>query len=149
MSTLSSTTTATDARTLAERLFAVIDGHRWADVGTVLHADAELSSPFGDRLSPEAWLDVNRSFAIAFPDGRHQITGVVDGGDRFAIEGTWTGTHTAPMAGPGGEVPATGRSVVLPFCGIASRRDDRLAAITVYLDQLTLLAQLGLLPAAG
>jgi predicted ester cyclase len=136
----------TDARTLAERLFEIIDSHRWADVETVLHPDAEMSSPFGDRLTVAAWLDVNRSFAVACPDGRHTITDVVDDGRRFAIEGTWTGTHTGPMAGPAGEIPPTGRSVMLPFCGIATRRDDRIAAVTVYLDQMTMLAQLGLLP---
>ncbi|MFD2090615.1 ester cyclase [Blastococcus deserti] len=136
----------TDARTLAERLFEVIDSHRWSDVHTALTPDAEMSSPFGDRLSVAAWLDVNRSFAVAFPDGRHAVTGVVDGGDRFAIEGTWSGTHTGPMTGPGGTVPPTGRSVVLPFCGIATRRGERIAAVTVYLDQMTMLGQLGLVP---
>jgi predicted ester cyclase len=136
----------THARTLAERLFEIIDSHRWADVDTVLTPDAEMSSPFGDRLTVAAWLDVNRSFAVAFPDGRHTITDVVDDGDRFAIEGTWTGTHTGPMTGGAGEIPPTGRSVVLPFCGVATRRGERIAAVTVYLDQQTMLAQLGLLP---
>jgi predicted ester cyclase len=136
----------TDARTLAERLFDVIDSHRWTDVETVLHPDAAMSSPFGDRLSVTAWLDVNRSFAVACPDGRHTISDVVADGNRFAIEGVWTGTHTGPMAGPAGEVPPTGRTVVLPFCGVATRRGDRIAAVTVYLDQMTMLAQLGLLP---
>jgi predicted ester cyclase len=135
-----------DARALAERLFGIIDSHRWADVDTVLHPDAEMSSPFGDRLSVAAWLDVNRAFAIACPDGRHTITDVVDGGGRFAIEGIWTGTHTGPMASPGREIPPTGRSVVLPFCGVATVRGERIAAVTVHFDQLTMLGQLGLLP---
>ncbi len=136
----------TDARTLAERLFEVIDGHRWADVDTVLTPDAEMSSPFGDRLTVAAWLEINRSFAVACPDGRHTIAGVIDDGDRFAIEGTWSGTHTGPLVGPAGEVQPTGRSVVLPFCGVGTRRGERIAAVTVYLDQMTMLGQLGLLP---
>jgi predicted ester cyclase len=138
--------TMTDARTMAERLFAVIDSHRLAEVGAVLHPDAEMTSPFGDRLSVAAWLDVNRSFAVACPDGRHTITDVVADGERFAIEGIWTGTHTGPMVGPAGEIAPTGRSVILPFCGVATRRDERIAAVTVYLDQMTMLAQLGLVP---
>jgi predicted ester cyclase len=136
----------TDARMLAERLFEVIDSHRWADVGTVLTADAAMTSPFGDRLTVDAWLDVNRSFAAACPDGRHTLTDVVDGGDHVAIEGIWTGTHTGPLAGPAGAIPPTGRSVVLPFCAVAARRGERIAAVTVHLDQLTMLGQLGLLP---
>lgn len=136
----------TDARTLAERLFEIIDSHRWADVDTALDPDAVLSSPFGHRLTVPAWLDVNRSFAVACPDGQHTITDVVEDGDRFAIEGVWTGTHTGPLAGPAGEIPPTGRSVVLPFCGLATRRDERITSVTVYLDQMTMLGQLGLVP---
>ena len=136
----------TTARTLAERLFELMDSHRWAEIDTVLTADAEMSSPFGDRLPVSAWLDVNRSFAAACPDGRHSLAAVVDGGIRFAVEGTWTGTHTGPLAGPGGEIQPTSRSVVLPFCAIATRRGDRIAAVTVHLDQMTMLGQLGLLP---
>ncbi|MCV2489218.1 ester cyclase [Geodermatophilus sp. YIM 151500] len=134
----------TDARALAERLFEIIDGHRWADVDTVLHGDAVLSSPFGHRLTVPAWLEVNRSFAVACPDGHHTITDVVDAGDRFAVEGMWTGTHTGPMTGPAGSIAPTGRSVVLPFCGVAARRDQRIASVTVYLDQTAMLTQLGL-----
>ena len=136
----------TDSRTLAEQLFEIMDSHRWDDVETVLHPDAEMSSPFGDRLSVAAWLDVNRSFAIACPDGRHTLSDIVVDGDRAAIEGTWTGTQTGPMASPGGEIPPTGRSVVLPFCAVATRRGERIAAVSVYLDPMSMLAQLGLVP---
>ena len=136
----------TDPRTLAERVFEIIDSRRWADVETVLHPDAEMTTPFGGRISVAAWLDVNRSFAVACPDGRHTLTDVVADGDSAAFEGIWTGTHTGPMAGPGGEVPPTGRSVALPFCAVATRRGERIASVTVYFDQLSMLAQLGLVP---
>jgi steroid delta-isomerase-like uncharacterized protein len=136
----------TDPRTLAERLFAAMDDHRWDDVTTVVQPDAEISTPFAQGMSVAAWLDLNHAFATAFPDGRHTITDVIADGDRVAIEGTWSGTHTGPMAGPGGEIPATGRSVTLPFCGVATVRDDRIAAVTMYLDQMAMLAQLGILP---
>jgi predicted ester cyclase len=138
--------TMTDSRTLAERLFETMDSHRWADVDTVLHPDAEMSSPFGDRLSVDAWLGVNRSFAVACPDGRHTLTAVVEDGECTAVEGIWTGTQTGPMAGPGGEIPPTGRSVTLPFCAVATRRGERIASVTVYFDQLSMLGQLGLIP---
>jgi predicted ester cyclase len=136
----------TDSRTLVERLFEIMDSHRWADIESVLHPDAEMSSPFAARMPVAAWLDLNRAFATAFPDGTHTITAVVEDGDRAAIEGTWAGTHTGPMAAPAGEIPPTGRYVALPLCGVATRRDDRIAAVTVYLDQMSMLAQLGLVP---
>ncbi|WP_448627517.1 ester cyclase [Geodermatophilus sp. URMC 64] len=136
----------TDARTLAERLFAVIDGQRWDEYETVMHPDARMSSPFSALQSAAEWVEFSRGFAAAMPDGRHSVTNVVQDGDRFAIEGTWTGTHTGPLATPQGEVPPTGRTVTMPFCAVATQRDDRLAQVTVYLDQLGMLAQLGLVP---
>jgi predicted ester cyclase len=135
-----------DARTLAERLFAVIDGGRWDEYETVMHPDARMSSPFAALQSAAEWVEFSRGFATAMPDGTHTVTGVVQDGDRLAIEGTWTGTHTGPLSTAGGEVAPTGRTVTMPFCAVGTQRDGRLAEVTVYLDQLGMLAQLGLVP---
>src|SRR4051794_29341529 len=138
--------TMTDARTLAERLFTAMDDHRWDDMTTVVQPDAEVSTPFAQRMPVAAWLDLYHAFATAFPDGRPTITDVIAHGGRVAIEAPWNGTHRGPMAGPGGAIPATGRSVTLPFCGVATVRDDRIDAVAMYLDQMSMLAQLGLVP---
>jgi predicted ester cyclase len=136
----------TEAPTLIERLFAVLDSHRWDDIDTVVHPDSETTTPMGQGLSRDAWIEINRSFAVAAPDGRHTLQSVIEDGDRYAAEGVWTGTQTGPMATPGGELPPTGRALTLPFCTTATRRGDRLASVTVYFDQLAMLAQLGLVP---
>jgi len=137
----------TDPGTLAVRLFAVIDGQRWDEYETVMHPDVEMTSPFSTMHSAREWAEFSRGFAGAMPDGKHTITSTIQDGDTFAVEGRWTGTHTGPLAGPAGEVPATGRSVTMPFCGVGEQRDGRIAKVTVYLDQLGMLAQLGLVPA--
>jgi len=136
----------TDARTLAERLFAVIDGQHWDQYETVMHPDVRMTSPFDSLNSAAEWAEFSRGFAGAMPDGKHTVTGVVQDGDLLALEGYWTGTHTGPLAAPGGEVPPTGRAVTMPFCVIGTQRDGRLAEVSVYLDQLGMLAQLGLVP---
>jgi predicted ester cyclase len=71
---------------------------------------------------------------------------VIQDGDRFAFEGSWSGTHTGPLAGPAGDVPPTGRRVTVPFCALGTQREGRLAAVHIELDQLGMLAQLGLVP---
>jgi predicted ester cyclase len=136
----------TDARTLAERLFAVIDGRRWDEYETVMHRDARMSSPFAALQSAAEWVEFSRGFSAGMPDGKHTITGVLQDGDRLVVEGTWTGTHTGPLASLSGEIPPTGRTVLMPFCAVGTQRDGRLAEVTVYLDQLGMLAQLGLVP---
>ena len=41
------------------------------------------------------------------------------------VEGVYTGTHTGPLAGPAGVIPATGRSFSLPYVDIFQARDGK------------------------
>jgi predicted ester cyclase len=138
----------TDVRNVAERMFAVIDGQRWDEYETVMHPDVEMVSPFATLHGTAQWVQFSQGFAAGVPDGRHTVTTVLQDGDRFALEGSWSGTHTGPLAGPGGELPATGRSVTVPFCAAGTLRNGRLATVSIYLDQLAMLTQLGLVPSA-
>ena len=115
----------TGAGTPAERLFAVIDGQRWDEYETVMHPDVEMTSPSSTLHSAREWAEFSRGFAAAMSDGQHTPAWTIQDGDAFAVEGVWTGTHTGPLAGPGGEIPATGRSVTLPFCAVGTLRDGR------------------------
>ena len=136
----------TDAHSLTARLFAVIDGQRWEDYESVMHPDVQFSNPFTEVHGAAEWVAFNRAFAAAMPDGRHTVEDVLQDGDRFAARLTFTGTHTGPLATPQGHVPPTGRSVALPSCLLGTIRDGRLTAARVYLDQLAMLTQLGLVP---
>jgi ketosteroid isomerase-like protein len=138
--------TMTHARDFAERLFAVMDGQRWNEFETVMHPDVEMTSPFADLHSAAEWAEFTRGFATAAPDCKHTITQVTQEGERFAVQGIWSGTHTGPLVTPMGEVPATGLPITLPFCTVGTIRDGRLASAHVYLDQLAMLSQLGLVP---
>jgi hypothetical protein len=138
------TTTTIDARTVMTRLFEVIDGKRWDDYESVMQPDAVMISPFGTFPSPADWARFSRGFSGAVPDGRHHIAGILEEGDQLACWGTWNGTNLGPLPFPTGEVPATGRRVELPFCAVARVAEGRIAEIRVYLDQLTMLSQLGL-----
>jgi predicted ester cyclase len=142
------TTTLSTKRDLAERLFAVIDGKRWHDYETVVHPDVTMISPFGVLHSAAEWAAFSAGFAEAIPDGTHAITDVLEDGDRAVVCGTWTGTHTGPLSTPQGSVPPTGRSIELPFCAVSTVRDGRIAWVQVYLDQLSMMIQLGLAPGA-
>jgi predicted ester cyclase len=135
----------TDAQALIERLFDAVDSERWDEADTVLHPDAQMTLPVGGRMGPAGWVDVNRSYAVAVPDGRHTVTRVVsDGEGRFAFEGIYSGRHTGPLAMPGGELPASDNNVRLPMCGIVTHRDGRITSMTVYFDRMTLFGQLGI-----
>jgi steroid delta-isomerase-like uncharacterized protein len=58
------------------------------------------------------------------------------------VEGALRGTHTETWMG----IPATGKTIAVPFCAIFTfTRDDLLSAEIVYYDRLSLLSQLGVI----
>ena len=83
------------------------------------------------------------------PDARLNLQSVVESGDTIAVEGTFTGTFTAPLRSPQGEVPPTGRAINVPYADFFTVRDGRVVSHRVYYDQVQLGTQLGLMPAPG
>jgi len=56
----------------------------------------------------------------------------------------YSGTHTGPLVGPGGTIPATGRAFSFPFCDVLRAREGKFVSHHIYWDNVTFLAQLGL-----
>jgi len=95
-------------------------------------AGAELRALGGEgKLEPAA---VNAVLAAAGDTGPR-------------VRRAWpAGTHTGPLATPQGEVPPTGRTLQLPICLGFEVAAGRITSNHAYYDQMTLAAQLGLLP---
>lgn len=107
----------------------------WRDMptGEVWHG------PNGFKQSFQRW-------ATAFPDGKCEITNLVCAGDWCTVEFIGRGTNTGPMAGPTGEMPATGRRVEVPFCDVFEIKNGKVTRGHSYFDMATMLQQLGLMP---
>jgi steroid delta-isomerase-like uncharacterized protein len=87
------------------------------------------------------------AWKAAFPDGAGTVERVVSAGDLAVAEVRWRGTHTGPLATPDGEVPATGRPIDLWGSMWAVWVDGRMTHQRNHLDVLTMMVQLGLVPA--
>ncbi len=110
-------------------------------------ADARMTVvPFGARVTPREHAEV---FARAFADGKIEPTQFVAQGDWVVAEFTGRGTQTGPFASPAGELPATNRRAELRFIEIFRCRSGKIVEGRSYFDVASLLAQLGLAPAAG
>jgi steroid delta-isomerase-like uncharacterized protein len=82
----------------------------------------------------------------AFPDMKVKIKDTVVSGDSVVAELEWEGTHKAPLSGPMGTLPATGKSAKVRAM-LAMRYDgDKIREARHYFDLMTLLTQLGVLP---
>ena len=60
---------------------------------------------------------------------------------------TWQGTHTGPLQGPMGSIPATSKSVTLKSVQVIRVEGGRAKEMRHYFDLLGMMVQLGLLPA--
>jgi predicted ester cyclase len=85
----------------------------------------------------------------AFPDGELAFGEQVFAEDAAATELVFTGTHTGPMITPNGMVPPTGKRMTLRSASILRIKDGLVASEHVYSDQLEMMTQLGLMPAAA
>jgi steroid delta-isomerase-like uncharacterized protein len=87
------------------------------------------------------------TFARAFPDARVRLgDNTMEDGDRASAELTYEGTHTGPLGGPQGDIPATGKAVSLPGSAFITLRDGKIASFHGYYDQMAMMSQLGLMP---
>ncbi|MBD0347640.1 MAG: ester cyclase [Thermoleophilia bacterium] len=84
-------------------------------------------------------------FVTAFPDLEASFARPILDGTKHAFEITMNGTHTGPLIGPDGEIPATNRTIELPVGVFATLDEDgRIREERRYYDVASLLGQLGL-----
>jgi steroid delta-isomerase-like uncharacterized protein len=131
---------------LARRALALTDQQDWRAREALFTEDCEFVTPFAALRGPAATTAFSEPMMRAFPDAYHRIDAVISNDDDAAVEGVWFATHTAPLATPDGDVPATGRTVDLPFVAMLRMRGGRIGSIHVYFDQLRFLGELDLLP---
>ena len=67
--------------------------------------------------------------------------------DHVVLEYTGRGTNTGPLHLPMGDVLATERQGELRICDVTQTRDGKIISYHTYYDTMTLLRQLGLVPA--
>ena len=77
------------------------------------------------------------------PDNTQTFTQIVVEGDRAAVRATYEGTRTGPM----GPIPPSGKRARFDFAGVFRVADGRIAELWITWDNMTVLTQLGHLPA--
>jgi steroid delta-isomerase-like uncharacterized protein len=93
----------------------------------------------------EGFQQFMQGFKNAFPDIRITHTNVVAEGDQVAVEFNWSGTHTGPLMGPAGAIPATGKRVTNGHvCEVMTWKKGKLTRLVNYQDFGAVLRQLGL-----
>ncbi len=94
------------------------DDITWTTVGT--GPELQGRQPIRDFIS---WMHTQ-----AF-DAHPKVKTLVVGDGQAALEADFVGTHTGEFLG----IPATGKSVQVPYCVVYDLRDDEIAAVRSYM----------------
>ena len=90
-------------------------------------------------------LEIQRSGKLTSSTPPPTFTHIAVDGDLNGVFATYEGTHLGPL----GPVPPTGKHAKFDFAGMSKLRDDKLSEFWIPWDNMTMMAQLGLLPAEG
>ena len=94
---------------------------------------------------PEEVVAALQGWKQAMPDAEGTVTNAFASGNTVTLEITWEGTHTGPLEGPTGTIPASGKRQVTPAAWILTFEGDKIKESHHYFDMVTLLDQIGAL----
>ena len=80
------------------------------------------------------------------PDVKGTVTNAVAAGYTALLEVTWRGTHTGPLPGPTGTLPATGKQQTTRSGWLLNIEGGRIKESRHYFDMLSFMQQIGALP---
>ena len=140
-------TVAVSNRQVVERFFEEVLGQGRMEVFEELIAPDYVfqASHIPVRMDRDGHRHFIRQLRTAFPDLTEAVTATIVEGDRVVTRVVTTGTHLAEFSG----VPATGRSIRIESVNIDRVEDGRIRERWLIADGLTLLQQIGAIPAMG
>ena len=111
---------AQDNATLARTLYDAFNARDFDRAASAMTEDGELLNvPLGVTFQGhEGAKQFQQGWAMAFPDSKVEVTNLVATDDQVVVEFTGRGTHTGPLHGPAGAIPATGRKLELHFVDV-------------------------------
>jgi steroid delta-isomerase-like uncharacterized protein len=139
---------AMTAREAFERGTETFNAHDIGGFAEVLAEDAAFKSPGGIHGEGKAaCVAFFASWFDAFPDAHVDVHRLHIIDDVAVEEGTFTGTHNGVLHGPAGDVPPTGRRVSIAYIHVLRFRDGKHVSFNLMFDRLSMIEQLGLVPA--
>ncbi|GAC1475766.1 MAG: hypothetical protein NVS9B11_10310 [Candidatus Dormibacteraceae bacterium] len=141
--------TQLEARQVVERGLKAFNAHDMEALARDSAPDIEATAPGDVQLrGPQAVKEFNSNWVKAFPDARVETKNIFTAGNTVIVEGIFTGTHDGNLQTPTGNVPATGRKVRGEFVQIFEVDRGLVKRDRLIFDQVQLMTQLGMAPAA-
>jgi steroid delta-isomerase-like uncharacterized protein len=137
-----------EAREVMDRVTEAIFNNDLEAAKEIYAADAVLETPDAGTISGrDDVVAYMAGFSSAFPESSYESSYKHESGNSAVDEGYFVGQHTGPLQLPTGEsIPATGKSVRVRACDVATVQNGKITSHRFYFDQMDFLRQLGLAP---
>src|SRR5579859_5292157 len=129
------------------RWMAAVIGGDVESLVAMCQLDVVLANPEGDFRGAEGVRAAFEPIIGATSERAVEIRNIVEEGDTVVADFVFRFRNTGPLETPQGAIPATGKQASLPSIATYVLRDGKLAFSHGEYDRMSLLAQLGLLPA--
>jgi ketosteroid isomerase-like protein len=136
-----------EARDAMDRVTDALFSGEWHTAAKLYAPDAvAVTADRGEVTGNDSIVAWSKELIDAFPDAKYEPINEYESGNTAIDEGYFAGTNTGPLQGPTGEtIPATGKSVRVRACDIATVENGVITSHRFYYDQMDFLGQLGLM----
>jgi steroid delta-isomerase-like uncharacterized protein len=128
------------------RSIDLFNARDWDAFAADLAADCEFTDEARGITvkGPQQAVEFEQGWVTAFSDAAITSPRISDGDSTTVVQFTGRGTNDGPL----GPLPASGRPVSMPFCEVRDyAADGKVVRSALYYDQVTMLTQLGHMPA--
>ncbi len=133
-------------KALTAQLFQAIDAGDMAKLQGIYSDDAKFTmSGVPGTMDFNGFMQAAGAFFTAFSKGRHVIKSQLAEGDRVSTYLEWHAVHTGPFNG----IPASNKPVKIPAITNHSISNGKITEHIAMIDALSLMQQIGAIPAAA
>jgi steroid delta-isomerase-like uncharacterized protein len=96
---------------------------------------------------PDALIELAKGWRKAFPDVKGTVGTAIESDDKVALEIVWDGTQSGELASAMGPIKPSYKRAKTPAVQVVTFRGDKISETHHYFDLMTLLVQIGAMPA--
>lgn len=136
---------------VARQIVDYFNAGNWNELKSILTPDAlydEVGTQRQARGAEQA-VKVLQEWKQGMTDARGTVTNAFGSGSSVTLEVTWQGTHNGALATPSGDLPASGKQQTTRAAVIVSFQGSKVKEVHQYFDMLSMLQQIGAIPAAA
>ena len=128
---------------IAKAWFAAIDKKDYSTIKNLMHPEHRFHNPMTSApIGVDEHIGMMQNMNSAFT-GEHRLELILEEGNHVAVHGRWKGTHTGEFNG----IPATNNPVEFTFTDIFEIVNGKVRKEAFELNPMTLMVQIGAVPA--